>query len=71
MRKFITYQSTGKALNIKSVISPAYGKGFIYIEAYKQQYVKHAIEGVTSLQSGMWTQKVSWITQPCRHNLHL
>ena len=31
-------------------------KGYIYVEAYKQQHVKQAIEDIGNLRIGMWQQ---------------
>lgn len=56
MRKFLVYQNTNEPLQIKSVVAPEGVKGYIYIEAYKQPYVKAAIENVGSLRMGMWKQ---------------
>ena len=55
----MTYQSTDKSLQIKAVIAPSYAKGFLYVEAYKHPFVKQAIEGISSLKSGMRSQQVS------------
>ena len=33
-------------------------KGYIYIESYKQQHVKQAIEGIGNLRMGQWTQQM-------------
>lgn len=56
MRKFLAYQNTNEALQIKSVVAPEGVKGYIYIEAYKQPYVKSAIENVGNLRMGLWKQ---------------
>lgn len=56
MRKFLAYQNTTEALQIKSVVAPEGVKGYIYIEAYKQPYVKAAIENVGNLRMGVWKQ---------------
>ncbi|CAG9767727.1 unnamed protein product [Ceutorhynchus assimilis] len=58
MRKFLSYQSTNNALQIKSVVAPEGVKGYIYIEAYKQPHVKAAIESVGSLRIGIWKQQM-------------
>uniref|UniRef100_A0A183IQK7 Transcription elongation factor SPT5 n=1 Tax=Soboliphyme baturini TaxID=241478 RepID=A0A183IQK7_9BILA len=51
MRKFLTYECTEEPLQIKSVIVKEGLKGIIYIEAYKQPHVLHAIEGVSALNA--------------------
>lgn len=56
MRKFLAYQKTTETLQIKSVVAPEGVKGYIYIEAYKQPYVKAAIENVGNLRMGLWKQ---------------
>ena len=43
-------------LQIKSVIAVEGLKGYIYVEAYKQQHVKQAIEDIGNLRVGMWQQ---------------
>lgn len=58
MRKFLTYQSSADALQIKSVIAPERVKGYIYIEAYKAPHVKAAIENVGNLKMGIWKQQI-------------
>lgn len=58
MRKFITYQFTDEPLQIKSVMAKEGLKGYIYVEAYKQAHVKHAIEGVGNLRIGQWKQQM-------------
>nr|CAB3266712.1 transcription elongation factor SPT5 [Phallusia mammillata] len=58
MRKFITMQYEEQPLQIKSVSAPEGLKGYIYIEAMKQTHVKQAIEGVSNLRLGYWTQKM-------------
>ena len=58
MRKFITYQFSGEPLQIKSVVAPEGIRGYIYIESYKQTYVKTAIENMGSLRMGMWNQQM-------------
>lgn len=63
MRKFIAFQDTEDPLQIKSVIA-SYGiNGYIYIEAFKQQNVKHAIQNISSLRMGQWDQKMVPITE--------
>ena len=59
MRKFIAYQFSTEPLQIKSVIAPEGVKGYIYIEAYKQPHVKQAIQNVSNLKIGQWSQQVS------------
>ena len=46
-------------LQIKSVVAKEGLKGYIYIEAYKQTHVKHAIEGIGNLRIGYYQQQVS------------
>ena len=58
MRKFFTYQFSGKPLQIKSVVVPGRLKGFIYIEAYKQSHLMAAIQGVGSLRMGKGKQQM-------------
>ena len=41
-----------------SVVSPEHVKGYIYVEAYKQAHVKAAIEGISVLRVGTWTQQM-------------
>lgn len=43
-------------LQIKSVVAVEGLKGYIYIEAYKQQHVKQAIEDIGNLRLGKWQQ---------------
>jgi len=45
-------------LLINSVVSPEHVKGYIYVEAYKQAHVKAAIEGVSVLRVGTWSQQM-------------
>lgn len=59
MRKFIAYNKdpdNQEPLLIKSVVAPEGIKGYIYIEAYKQTHVKHAINGIGNLRLGQWKQ---------------
>uniref|UniRef100_H2Y421 Transcription elongation factor SPT5 n=1 Tax=Ciona savignyi TaxID=51511 RepID=H2Y421_CIOSA len=58
MRKFIAMQYEDQPLQIKSVAAPEGLKGYIYVEAIKQTHVKQAIEGVSNLRLGYWTQKM-------------
>ncbi|CAK8694828.1 transcription elongation factor SPT5-like isoform X2 [Clavelina lepadiformis] len=58
MRKFIAMQYEEQPLQIKSVSSPEGLKGYIYVEAIKQSHVKQAIEGVSNLRLGYWSQKM-------------
>lgn len=59
MRKFVAYQYTEDPLKIKSVTYKDGLKGILYIEAFKQTHVKHAIEGIGSLRMGTYKQHVS------------
>ena len=43
-------------LQIKSAVAVEGLKGYIYIEAYKQQHVKQAIEDIGNLRMGRWQQ---------------
>ena len=43
-------------LHIKSALAVEGLKGYIYIEAYKQQHVKQAIEDIGNLKIGKWQQ---------------
>lgn len=58
MRKFIAYNSDPNRdpLAIKSVVAPEGIRGYIYIEAYKQAHLKHAIEDIGSLKMGAYRQ---------------
>lgn len=58
MRKFIAYQFTDDPLKIKSVIAPEGVKGYVYIESFKQTYVKAAITNVGNLRTGFWKQEM-------------
>ena len=58
MRKFVAYQYTDTPIMIKSVTYKDGLKGIIYIEAFKQTHVKHAIEGIGSLRMGTYKQQV-------------
>lgn len=56
MRKVIAFRSTEEPLLIKSAVAPEGIKGVIYIEAFKQTHVKHAINGISNLRLGQWKQ---------------
>lgn len=58
MHKVIAHSKTDQPLQIKSVVTPEHVKGYIYIEAFKQTHVKQAIEGVSNLRMGQWSQKM-------------
>lgn len=58
MRKFVAYQHTDDPIKIKSVTYKDGLKGILYIEAFKQTHVKHAIEGIGSLRMGTYKQQV-------------
>ena len=58
MNKFIAYQDTEEPLQIRSVVVPDHLKGYIYVEAFKQTHVKQAIEGITYLRLGQYTQQM-------------
>ena len=54
MIKFPPFQP----LQIKSVVAVEGLKGYIYIEAFKQQHVKQAIEDIGNLRLGRWQQQM-------------
>ncbi|XP_011410252.2 PREDICTED: transcription elongation factor SPT5-like [Amphimedon queenslandica] len=56
MRKFITLQTTDTPLLIKSATAVEGLHGYIYVESYKQQHVKQAIEDIGNLAMGKWNQ---------------
>jgi len=56
MRKMIAMEGSDQALQIKSAIAVEGLKQYIYIEAYKQSHIKHAIEGVSALRLGYYKQ---------------
>lgn len=56
MRKYLTLLNTDTPLQIKSCIAVEGLKGYIYVEAYKQQHVKQAIEDIGNLAMGKWQQ---------------
>ena len=58
MHKVLAFQHTDEPLQIRSVVVPEHVKGYIYIESFKQTHVKQAIEGVSNLRLGQWTQKM-------------
>ncbi|XP_067948038.1 transcription elongation factor SPT5-like [Watersipora subatra] len=58
MRKFVAYQDTDDPIKIKSVTYKDGLKGVLYIEAFKQTHVKHAIDGVSSLRMGTYKQQM-------------
>lgn len=58
MRKFVAYQNTDDPIKIKSVTYKDGLKGILYVEAFKQTHVKHAIEGIGSLRMGTYKQTV-------------
>lgn len=60
MRKFIAYQYTDDPIKIKSVTYKDGLKGILYIEAFKQSHVKHAIEGISSLRMGTYKQQAGF-----------
>ena len=45
-------------MQIRSVVVPDHLKGYIYVEAFKQTHVKQAIEGITNLKLGQYTQQM-------------
>ena len=58
MRKMIAYQHEEEPLQIRSVVAPEHVKGYIYVEAFKQSHVKAAIDGVSNLRLGTYTQQM-------------
>ncbi|CAI7992216.1 Transcription elongation factor SPT5, partial [Geodia barretti] len=56
MKKFIQMQFGDSPLQIKSVVAKEGIKGYVYIEAFKQQHVKQAIEDIRNLSMGKWQQ---------------
>lgn len=58
MRKMIAYQYEEEPLLIRSVVAPEHVKGYIYIEAFKQTHVKAAIDGISNLRMGLYTQQM-------------
>lgn len=63
MRKFIAYTHAEEPLQIKSLVAPEGVKGYVYIESFKQSHVKQAVEGVSNLRIGLWTQTMVPILQ--------
>lgn len=47
---------SSQPLQIKSVVAVEGLKGYIYVESYKQQFVKQAIEDIGNLRIGKWQQ---------------
>ena len=43
---------------IRSVVAPEHVKGYIYVEAFKQTHVKAAIDGISNLRMGTWSQQM-------------
>ena len=58
MRKMIAMEGSDQALQIKSAIAVEGLKQYIYVEAYKQSHIKHAIEGISALRRGYWKQNM-------------
>lgn len=54
IRKCIKCAMQGAPLQIKSVVSPDYLKGYICIEAYKKAHMMAAIEDITALRPGVY-----------------
>lgn len=50
------YSVASQPLQIKSVVAVEGLKGYIYVESYKQQFVKQAIEDIGNLRIGKWQQ---------------
>ena len=42
----------------RSVVAPEHVKGYIYVEAFKQTHVKAAIDGISNLRMGSWSQQM-------------
>ncbi|EDV19803.1 uncharacterized protein TRIADDRAFT_32870, partial [Trichoplax adhaerens] len=58
MNKFISFEAKGTPLQIKSVVAVEGLKGYIYVEAFKQNHVKQAIEGIGYLRLGYYKQQM-------------
>ena len=43
---------------LRSVVAPEHVKGYIYVEAFKQTHVKAAIDGISNLRMGSWSQQM-------------
>merc|ERR1719273_883328 len=54
----IAYQHEEEPLQIRSVVAPEHVKGYIYVEAFKQTHVKAAIDGISNLRMGSWSQQM-------------
>ena len=39
-------------------MAPEHVKGYIYVEAFKQTHVKAAIDGISNLRMGTWSQQM-------------
>ena len=39
-------------------MAPEHVKGYIYVEAFKQTHVKAAIDGISNLRMGSWSQQM-------------
>lgn len=63
MRKCIAFANGEEPLLIKSIVAPEGIKGYIYIEAFKQTHVKHAIAGLSNLKMGQWAQTMVPISE--------
>ena len=40
------------------MVAPEHVKGYIYVEAFKQSHVKAAIDGISNLRMGSWSQQM-------------
>ena len=40
------------------MVAPEHVKGYIYVEAFKQTHVKAAIDGISNLRMGTWSQQM-------------
>jgi transcription elongation factor SPT5 len=58
MRKCLEMEYSDKPLQIKSVIAVDSIKGYIYVEAYSQNHVQHAIRGLQALALGQRRQEL-------------
>jgi transcription elongation factor SPT5 len=56
LRKHIAYRNTDKPLQIISALTIDTLKGYIYVESFKQTYVKEAISNMASLRGGIVNQ---------------
>lgn len=58
MRKCLEMEYSDTPLQIKSVIAVDSIKGYVYVEAYNQNHVQHAIKGLQALALGQRRQEL-------------